>query len=106
LWWGECTYGGPWANGGKGVTNRYLGLKLYISGNAHFGWARLNYRYGKDAPPKATLTGYAYETIPNEPIIAGKTHGPDVITVQDATLGHLARGASAISTWRKAGGSQ
>jgi hypothetical protein len=50
----------------------------------------------------ATLTGYAYETIPNKPIIAGKTKGPDVITVQPGTLGHLAAGASAISGWRRA----
>jgi len=31
------------------------------------------------------------ETIPNKPIIAGKTHSPDVI-VRDATLGELALG--------------
>jgi len=49
----------------------------------------------------ATLTGYAYETIPNKPIIAGKTHGKDVITLQDASLGHLAAGASAILAWRQ-----
>jgi hypothetical protein len=35
----------------------------------------------------ATLTGYAYETIPNKPIITGKTKGPDVITLDPATLG-------------------
>jgi hypothetical protein len=40
----------------------------------------------------ATLTGYAYETIPNKPIIAGKIEGPDEITVEPATLGHLAAG--------------
>ena len=40
----------------------------------------------------ATLTGYAYETIPNKPIIAGKTNGPDVITVEPTTLGSLALG--------------
>jgi hypothetical protein len=44
----------------------------------------------------ATLTGYAYETVPNKPIIAGKTKGPDVITVQPDTapgsLGRLALG--------------
>jgi hypothetical protein len=44
----------------------------------------------------AILTGYAYETIPNEPIIAGKTKGSDVITVQPGTmsdsLGGLALG--------------
>src|SRR5215471_18178165 len=32
---------GKWANGGKGVKNRYLGLKFTIKGKAHFGWARL-----------------------------------------------------------------
>ena len=49
----------------------------------------------------AFLTGYAYETVPNKAIVAGKTKGPDVVTVQDATLGHLARGASAIPAWRR-----
>jgi len=48
------------------------------------------------------MSGYAYETIPNKPITAGKTEGPDVITVQPATLGHLAAGASAIPAWRRA----
>jgi len=51
---------------------------------------------------EATMSGYAYETIPNKPITAGKTEGPDVITVQPATLGHLAAGASAIPAWRRA----
>jgi hypothetical protein len=48
----------------------------------------------------AVITGYAYETIPDKPIITGKTKGPDVITIQPATLGHLAAGASAIPVWR------
>jgi hypothetical protein len=38
------------------------------------------------------ITGYAFETIPNKPIIAGKTRGKD-----DATLGQLAQGASGFS---------
>jgi hypothetical protein len=33
---------GDWANGGKGVKNRYLGLKFLIHGKVHYGWARLN----------------------------------------------------------------
>jgi hypothetical protein len=80
---------GPWVN----VNNRYLGLKFKIKGAVHYGWARLDvhamrgYFY-----LQATLTGYAYETIPNKPIIAGKTKGKDVITVQPATLGTLALG--------------
>ena len=40
----------------------------------------------------ATLTCYACETIPNKPIIASKTTGPDVITTTPATLDRLALG--------------
>jgi hypothetical protein len=39
-----------------------------------------------------TLTGYAYETIPGKPIIAGETKGPDVITMQPGSPGRLALG--------------
>ena len=87
---------GPWVGEGKGISNRYLGLKFVIHGQVHYGWARLSttvahHRQYQDVT--ATLTGYAYETIPNKPIIAGKTTGPDVITVQPGTLGSLALGA-------------
>jgi hypothetical protein len=97
-------YYGAWANGGKGVKNRYLGLVFNLGKAPHYGWARLTtvHSYGRRAF-HTTLTGYAYETIPNKPIIAGKTKGPDVVTVQPTTLGHLAAGASAIPAWRKAG---
>jgi len=88
---------GPWMNKGKGVKNRYLGLRFVTQGKTHYGWARLTVPPGSAA---GTLTGYAYETIPNKSIIAGKTHGNDVITLEPASLGHLARGASAISAWR------
>jgi len=80
--------------------NRYLGLKFVIKGEIHYGWARATVtRTSKrqfDNSITATLTGYAYETIPNKPIITGKTHGPDVITVLSDTapgsLGRLALG--------------
>jgi len=93
-----CTIGlggtfGDWIN----VQNRYLGLKFNVNGKAHYGWARLS----TDNCEEATLTGYAYETVPNKSIVTGKTRGPDVITVQPAKLGHLARGASAIPSWRQ-----
>jgi hypothetical protein len=90
----ECQ-NGPW----KDAHDRYLGLTFEIKGKTHFGWARLNVRC---VPPKAlnaTLTGYAYETIPDKPIITGKTTGPNA-SVEPATLGHLAQGADAISIWR------
>jgi hypothetical protein len=78
---------GPWYN----VTNRYLGLKFKIKGKNHYGWARLTVT-GKFGSIVATLTGYAYETTPNKAIVAGRTTGPDVITVQpDTTTGTLGR---------------
>jgi hypothetical protein len=85
---------GPWYN----VRGRYLGLKFHIGKEIHYGWARLNVSQRNGVV--ATLTGYAYETIPNKAIVTGKTHGPDVATVQPASLGHLAAGASAIPAWR------
>jgi hypothetical protein len=86
-------------NGGKGVKHRYLGLKFKIKGQFHFGWARIAVTTARNNFT-ATLTGYAYETIPGKGIIAGKTKGPDVTTVDPASLGHLAAGASAIPAWR------
>jgi len=77
---------------------RYLGLKFYVDGQAHYGWARAEFSEGCTS---GVLTGYAYETVPNKSIKTGKTHGPDVITVQPATLGHLARGASGLLAWRR-----
>jgi len=86
-------YYGPWTN----VTNGYLGLKFKIDGKTHYGWARLSVVH-QGFKLTGTLTGYAYETIANKAIVAGKTNGRDA--VQPASLGHLAHGASAISAWR------
>ena len=99
----QPTYSGPWADAGKPVKSRYLGLKFIIKGKTHYGWARFNVRIYRnpESTVSAVLTGYAYETIPNKPIIAGKTHGNDVITPQPgASLGTLAVGANGLRAWR------
>jgi len=101
VWSSEGNSGphGPWVY----VQNRYLGLKFLIKGEVHYGWARLSTpKQSFHGQVWATLTGYAYETIPNKPIIAGKTHGKDVVTLEPGSLGHLARGASAVPAWRGA----
>lgn len=90
---GSSGFGGgtaacPWA---RAKEDAYLGLRFSAKGKVHFGWARFVTQSGQH--PKAELEGYAYESIPNKPIIAGKTHGPDVV-LERATLGHLAAGAS------------
>jgi hypothetical protein len=90
---------GQWANGGKGLKNRYLGIKFTINGKFHYGWARISVSVSGHQFT-SLLSGYAYETIPNKAIITGKTKGSDVITLEPASLGHLAQGASAIQAWR------
>jgi hypothetical protein len=107
------SYLGPWLNGGNGVKNRYLGIKFKIDGSFHFGWARVTVKTGgRGGFSSITLTGYAYETIPNKPIIAGQTKGPDDSTVgpsasltdpasQPAALGLLALGSPGLSIWRR-----
>jgi hypothetical protein len=90
---GTLSSAGAWAN----VTNRYLGLKFRLNHESHYGWARMSVRIDtKTAKITATLTGYAYETIPNKKIIAGKIHGDN-----KATLGRLAQGASAVVSREK-----
>jgi len=86
---------GNWAN----VTGRYLGLMFLIQGKAHYGWARLNVTVDGSGI-RTLLRGYTYETVANKAIRTGKTKGAHVITLEPASLGHLARGASAIGTWR------
>jgi len=111
---GSGTCAGLWNN----VKNRYLGLKFTINGAIHFGWARLNVTCMttyQSHTVTGVLTGYAYETVPNKPIITGKTKGPNdeatdkssnspTLTVpasRPATLGILAMGAPALSIWRR-----
>jgi len=103
---GNSRNGGPWDN----AHNRYLGLKFSLNGETHYGWARVTVT--AKGSIVATLTGYAYETVPNRPIIAGKTSGPVAAGAIDpeemrapshrpATLGILARGADALAIWRR-----
>jgi hypothetical protein len=82
--------GGPWLN----VKNRYLGLRFLIDGKTHYGWARLSVVV-EDQTFHGTLTGYAYETIPDRPIIAGN-RGISIAGARPkpTTLGHLALGAA------------
>jgi hypothetical protein len=93
--------------------NRYLGLEFQIKGKTHYGWARLSVARG------ATLTGYAYETLPGKAIIAGRTKGtadesgeedfgpgasltnPIPNKPQPASLGVLALGVQGVQLWRR-----
>src|SRR5208337_3524390 len=101
---------GPWKN----QKNRYLGLKFMISGEVHYGWARLSETCAKNGENSAVLTGYAYETVPNQGIVTGRTRGKDERVIGSvvppplsdpapvpATLGMLAKGAPGLCIWRR-----
>jgi hypothetical protein len=100
------SYFGRWPQ-----TTDYLGLKFVIKGKTHFGWARIQVgaRFKGFA---ATITGYAYETMPDTPIVTGKTKGPNTIGADQpvalrarptraATLSLLAMGSHGLSVWRR-----
>ncbi len=82
---------GFWRN----ENNRYLALKFQINGKTHYGWARFNVQASYAQGVAGTLTGSAYETIPNKPLRAGqKSGGSDASFDQNDSLGGLAAGAA------------
>ena len=101
---------GNWSD----AQGRFLGFEFTVQGQKHFGWARLNTLFHGYVGTQATLTGYAYETEPNEPIRAGDTGPvadarapemrsalPAVAALRPATLGVLALGSAGLDIWRK-----
>jgi hypothetical protein len=87
----------------------YLGVKfLDKEGAVHYGWVRVTNNF-----VFATITGYAYETIPNKPILAGAINEtsdeasllePSNLPskgAQPASLGYLALGSVGLSAWRR-----
>jgi len=92
----------PWGSKHRGA---FLGLKFVVDGQAHYGWAHVT--VGGNS---TVLNGYAYETVPNQPLLTGKTSGPVAETQasltpipeqQPASLGLLARGADGLAIWRR-----
>jgi len=102
------------------ISDHYLGLKFKINGETHFGWARMSVSFhgGTDQQQRmfhATLTGYAYETVPNKAVEAGQESDHDAASAAQPnakpsftpavrnmpTLGLLALGSNALVAWRR-----
>jgi len=96
------------------VETAYLGLKFVVDGEVHYGWARVKL-VSPGGYASGSISGYAYETVPNQPIVTGQTGGtadgnkqvsqakPDSARILESgaqTLGMLAMGAPATSVWR------
>jgi hypothetical protein len=89
-------------------TNKhYLGVKfLDKESKVHYGWVRVINSF-----THATITAYAYETIPNKPILTGAETGDEATllepsnlpskSAQPASLGYLALGSTGLSAWRR-----
>lgn len=81
-------------NGGAGIvgefentTDKYVGIKLNISGNAHYGWLRFNVSSSLNG---FSFLDYAYQTLPNVPIKAGES--ADKLPTDNLTLTTSANG--------------
>ena len=62
-----------------GMESAYIGLQFQIAGQTYYGWARAG-------APVVGINGgwiydYAYETVPNTPILAGEGEVPEPSTV-------------------------
>jgi hypothetical protein len=105
---GSCSSGrfssGPWPNAGY----RFLGLVFEINGKEHFGWARISVEKTNGLcgrPFYTAIGGYAYETIPGKPIVAGDV-GVSAQSVPEPTLGVLALGTPGLDLWRREEGEE
>jgi len=101
---GDNRWEGYWFD----LKGQFLGLKFSINGETHYGWARLSVGQGAQLQFHGILTGYAYETLADTPILTGQRSGPDVgmaptvpaATLEPASLGRLAQGAYSLAAWR------
>jgi hypothetical protein len=83
----ETFQAGHWQD----AKNKFLGLKLKINGNSHYGWARLDV---DSAGTKFTIKDYAFNSRPNSQILAGekgsssvnKTDAERLINLENRTL--------------------
>jgi hypothetical protein len=59
---------GLWNN----ISDYYLGLRLLLFGQTHYGWVRLRVNV-TSSYASVIVRDYAYNSIPNQPILAGQT---------------------------------
>lgn len=64
------------------TTDHYLGLQFSVGTNTYYGWVRLIVVVASNlaTPVSCTVKDYAYNSIPNQPILAGQTCPPQVVT--------------------------
>jgi hypothetical protein len=95
---GGYSVGGPWA---QSDAEKYLGVRFLIDGETHYGWVRMSVST-EPSDIGATITGYAYNTVANQPLKAGEMQQkPTGAGLHPASLGALSLGAVGVALWRK-----
>jgi hypothetical protein len=88
------------------TADRYLGVRFRLHGDFYYGWIgfRKVVAGGPSRGVRAKIQGWAYETEPNKPIIAGDK-GPEdsdnVGTLEPTSLQLLAMGHTGIADRRR-----
>jgi hypothetical protein len=88
--------GGFFYNG----TDRFLGVRFLFKGETHYGWIQFRSVFFFTA----RLGGWAYETVPNKPILAGdrgEEHSATLRSAEPTSLELLAAGNVAMVDWRR-----
>ncbi len=65
---------GPWIN----VSGNYLPLKIQVGTNFYYGWVKLSVAIGSNTV-SITIMEYAYNSLPNQPILAGQSMTTGII---------------------------
>lgn len=71
---------GEWDN----AVDSYVGFQLINGGQTYYGWVRMDVSVS-DSSASMTIKDYAYNTIPNQPILAGQTTVTGIIENSFAT---------------------
>ena len=65
---------GPWLN----ISGKYLALKIQVGTDFYYGWIKLGVAIGANTV-SITIMEYSYNSIPNQPILAGVTSATGII---------------------------
>ncbi len=87
------TFQGGQCNGSSGswtsTSDHYLGLQITVGASTYYGWARLNVVVPGVYPTSTVyfrVKDYAYNSIPNQPILAGQPNTTGIIEKSFASL--------------------
>ena len=83
----------------------YQGIRFMVGNETHYGWVQLSVNCGPDYDAvQGTITGYAYNMLPDARIAAGQTESgapakEEKLTIP-GTLGALSLGSAGLPLWR------